>query len=131
MSIGFPKARAAKIAGLDVRTLEAYLGLVETALARDQEAGAGTGGSRLQKNDILAVEAEYEVFNEVVTMYRKKMAPCTPPSCLEDWECHSVCSYTWTKCIFLPSSWLPLTLVSSSPPFLTLMSPSECIQLVR
>ena len=38
MSIGFPKVRASEIAGLDVRTRDDYLGLVETALARNHSA---------------------------------------------------------------------------------------------
>jgi len=81
-SIGYAKVKAAeftsgKIAGLEVRTREDYLGLVESSLARNYEV-AGEVEKRLQKVDILdaAVEAEYEVFtnNKVVTMYRKKMA---------------------------------------------------------
>jgi len=80
--LGYAKVRAAeftsgKIAGLEVRTREDYLGLVETSLARNLE-GVGEGEKNLQKGDVLeaAVDAEYEIFtsNKVVTMYRKRMA---------------------------------------------------------
>ena len=80
--ISYAKVRAAeftsgKIAGLEVRTREDYLGLVETSLARNFE-GVREAGRNFQQGDILeaAVDAEYEIFtsNKVVTMYRKRMA---------------------------------------------------------
>ena len=80
MNVMFARVKAAefttgKIAGLEVKTREDYLGLVEAALSKNYSE---TGGTELKDKDLLdaAVEAEYEVFtsNKVVTMYRKKVA---------------------------------------------------------
>ena len=82
--VGYAKVKAAeftskKIAGLDVRTREDYLGLLETSLAKNYEATRDNNTEKKMENrDILdaAIEAEYEVFtaNKVVTMYRKRVA---------------------------------------------------------
>jgi len=80
MNVLFAKVKAAefttgKIAGLDVKTRDDYLGLVESSLSKNYDS---CGGEGLKSNDIndAAVDAEYSVFtsNKVVTMYRKKMA---------------------------------------------------------
>ena len=82
-SLSFARVKAAeftsgKIAGLDVKTREDYLGLIETSLTKNYDDTKESGGLRLQGPDILdaAIEAEYSVFttNKVVTMYRKKVA---------------------------------------------------------
>ena len=82
-SLSFARVKAAeftsgKIAGLDVKTREDYLGLVETSLTKNYEDTKEAGGIKLDVADVLdaAIEAEYSVFttNKVVTMYRKKVA---------------------------------------------------------
>ena len=82
-SLSFARVKAAeftsgKIAGLDVKTREDYLGLVETSLTKNYEDTKEAGGIKLDVADLLdaAIEAEYSVFttNKVVTMYRKKVA---------------------------------------------------------
>ena len=83
MNVLFAKVKAAqftagKISGLEVKTREDYLGLVESSLLQNYKECSGRCGKNLKDNDILdaAVEAEYSVFtsNKVVTMYRKKVA---------------------------------------------------------
>jgi len=83
VAIGYAKVKAAeftsgKITGLDVKTREDYLGLVETSLGKNYEVCQSQKELKMQTFEILeaAVDAEYEVFtnNKVVTMYRKKMA---------------------------------------------------------
>ena len=80
MNVIFSRVRAAefttgKIAGLEVKTREDYLGLIENSIMKNYEL---MGDGSLGTKDFLdaAVEAEYEVFtnNKVVTMYRKKVA---------------------------------------------------------
>ena len=80
MNVIFSRVRAAefttgKIAGLDVKTREDYLGLIENSIVKNYEL---MGDGSLGTKDFLdaAVDAEYEVFtnNKVVTMYRKKAA---------------------------------------------------------
>lgn len=67
-----------KIAGLDVKTREDYMGLVESCLATNYSTTKNLGDVVMSVQNILqaAIEAEYQVFtsNKVVTMYRKKMA---------------------------------------------------------
>ena len=69
---------ANKIAGLDVKTREDYMSLVESSLAENYRASKGFSNIELQNHDILqaAIQAEYQIFtvNKVVTMYRKRMA---------------------------------------------------------
>ena len=86
MNSMFARVKAAeftsgKIAGLDVKTREDYLGLVESSLTKNYDnfkSYDSSTGEGLKSCDILdaAVEAEYSVFtsNKVVTMYRKKVA---------------------------------------------------------
>lgn len=81
-AIAFAKVKAAeftskKITGLDVRTREDYMGLVESSLAdnyRDVKKYGETDRD-FQNFDILqgAIEAEYKIFtnNKVVTMYKR------------------------------------------------------------
>jgi len=83
-AVAYAKVKAAeftvnKIAGLEVRTREDYMGLVESSLA-DNFRNVKTYGQTdrdFQTYDILhaAIESEYQVFttNKVVTMYRKNM----------------------------------------------------------
>ena len=80
MNVMFSRVRAAeftsgKIAGLDVKTREDYLGLIENSLTKNYQL---MGDGSLKSKDLLdaAIDAEYEGFtnNKVVTMYRKKVA---------------------------------------------------------
>ena len=82
-SLSFARVKAAeftsgKIAGLDVKTREDYLGLVEASLTKNYEDTKDSKSIKLVGADLLdaAIEAEYSVFtsNKVVTMYRKKVA---------------------------------------------------------
>jgi len=86
VSLGHARVKAAeftekKIAGLDLKTREDYLGLVTSSLTRNQET---TATFRSKEQGLLStshlleasVEEEYKVFttNKVITMYRKRMA---------------------------------------------------------
>ena len=79
-SVKFPRVRAAeftagKVAGLDVKTREDYLDLIENSLTKNYQL---MGDGSLKSKDLLdaAIDAEYEGFTNIkdVNMYRKKVA---------------------------------------------------------
>uniref|UniRef100_A0A0K2SV55 ATP-dependent DNA helicase Q5 n=2 Tax=Lepeophtheirus salmonis TaxID=72036 RepID=A0A0K2SV55_LEPSM len=87
-AIRFAKVKGAeftknKIAGLEVRARESYLGLLETNIRLNYDTAIKYGAlkeeeKKLSNQDILqiAVNEEYQIFtsNKVVTMYRRGMA---------------------------------------------------------